>query len=311
MKTRILLASALLAVTGWAADLAGPVSGYLFHANSHSLRPVLGIPGASILGQPLDLGFETALVAVAPRQDYLLAAGTDGQLRLLRLDPRGAGTTAVETPHGAPDQIIFSPRGTAALFVKGRTVDVVTGAPGAATVARTLDLSSIAGAALAVSDDGAVTLALGTDGVYAAGASAEWARLAPGTAAAFAPGSHDAVVADRTARTVSIFTAVTEGGASRQVAGPDEGITAPVAVAFAGEGKVLAANGDNGTVTVLDTAAGTRAALNCACTPTGLTSFGGLFRLNEPGEGPLWLVDARAPEAALVFIPALVEGGLR
>ena len=66
------LALALSADRGWSAEarigqeksaseqpISGPVLGYVFDANAASLRPLLGIPGASHVGGPMALPFRS------------------------------------------------------------------------------------------------------------------------------------------------------------------------------------------------------------------------------------------------------------
>ena len=38
--------------------------------------------------------------------------------------------------------------------------------------------------------------------------------------------------------------------------------------------------------------------------PAGLFPMGNLFRLTEPGAGPLWLLDAGGGNPKMVFVPA-------
>ena len=80
--TLSLLILALLACPLAAADarLAGPVSGFFFDAGSHSLRPMIGVPGSSWLGDPLAAELDYA--AMAPNGKAALAARA-GRLYLI------------------------------------------------------------------------------------------------------------------------------------------------------------------------------------------------------------------------------------
>src|SRR5215831_9744405 len=49
------------------ARLSGPVIGFVFDGSARALRPILGIPGASLVGNPLDVGFALESGFVAPR----------------------------------------------------------------------------------------------------------------------------------------------------------------------------------------------------------------------------------------------------
>lgn len=297
--------AATAALAAWAGDISGPVAGYFFDAPSRSVRPVLGIPGASTIGQPLDLGFDAAVAAVAPAQDFLLAGGSDGRARLIRLSG-GFAAEAFDALHGAPERIVFSPRGAAAVLVNAGTLDVYTGLPGSPALARTLAVTA-SPAALAVSDDGEAVLAV-FDGVLSvAGAAAEWKTLASAgkaALAAFAPASRDAAVVSA-AGSVTLYSAVTDGGGTAVLTAPDRLVDTPVGVAFLAAGKVLVASGSARTVTILDTGGTAPASIPCGCSPTGLTAMGTLFRLNELADAPLWLLDAGADEPRLLFVPAL------
>jgi len=50
-------------------SLSGPVAGFIYDSPGHALRPVQGVPGASLIGDPINLGLDLAAAYVAPRQD--------------------------------------------------------------------------------------------------------------------------------------------------------------------------------------------------------------------------------------------------
>jgi len=300
---------ALGAAPAAAADIAGPVTGYVFDAPSHSVLPVLGIPGAATLGDPVSLGLDITYAAVAPGQDYLLAVGTDGQAWLVRPDAATAQAGRLDLLHGAPQRIVFSPRGSAALFLQDSTADVYTGLPGSPALARTLALRSLSpSSAFAVSDDGSAVLGATGDALSVAGPSAEWKAL-PGVgtdaSVAFSPGSSDAAVASRSANTVTLLRSPASGGERSAIAGPADGIAGPVGIAFTADGRILVANSDKGTVSILSPSGDAPAAVTCGCTPTGLSAMGRVFRLNDRTDAPIWLVDAGADQPRALFIPAL------
>jgi hypothetical protein len=56
-------------------------------------------------------------------------------------------------------------------------------------------------------------------------------------------------------------------------------------------------------VTVLDRATGDRKLAGCDCRIGTLAPMGTMFRLNEAGSGPLWVLDAAA-EPKVFFVPA-------
>src|ERR1041385_552780 len=103
-------------------QVAGPVTGYVFDPDAHGVRPVLGIPGASVFGDPLQFGFDVAFATIAPTADSALAVAGDGSIHLVRL-----GGTPGEVPlNGAsvkPERVVYSPSGTSvALIAAGRAL---------------------------------------------------------------------------------------------------------------------------------------------------------------------------------------------
>src|SRR5688572_25381611 len=83
--------------------LRGPVMGYVLDATGQAIRPVNGIPGSSLLGQPLALPFPVAAAAFSPRGDFALviSASDDRTAYVLRnlggapeIDPIEGGISA-------------------------------------------------------------------------------------------------------------------------------------------------------------------------------------------------------------------------
>jgi YVTN family beta-propeller protein len=78
-----------------------------------------------------------------------------------------------------------------------------------------------------------------------------------------------------------------------RLAGPEQGIASPVAVSLAGN-RAYVANAGSGTVAVIDVEATKSTTVACGCRPSTLAPLaGGALRLNEPGDGPLWVLDDR------------------
>lgn len=302
----ILLALLPFLAVAQTGGLSGPVLGYV--PESGALRPILGIPGAAVLGQPLALGFETALLSVAPRQDYALAVAAQGEVKIIPLSGDFAAR-AVEAALAAPDRVIFSPTGTAALLVRSSdsAAQVLTGLPDSPrTVA--LGLASLPDkpGALAVSDDGGsvLTAAAGSVFVIAPGGTA---RPLPAsgetTLMAFVPGSLDAFLAGP--GQVAVLTGIMGESAFRLLPAID-GLDTPVALATVPGGRAYVAG--SGMVARVDMDSGASAALPCSCVITGLAPLNGdaLFRLNELSADPLWLMEAATAQPRMLFVPPAV-----
>src|SRR5262245_40726626 len=66
-------ASAAQAEQGVPAELRGPVVGYVLDQNVKEIRPINGILGSSVLGEPLNLPFPVAAAAFSAQGDFALA----------------------------------------------------------------------------------------------------------------------------------------------------------------------------------------------------------------------------------------------
>jgi hypothetical protein len=208
----------------------------------------------------------------------------------------------------APQSVVFSPSGTAAALYAGSSVQVVTGLPDSAAIAASLTLQTPFDS-LALSDDGAVLLAASSDGVELFNGAADQGALTATTGSAllaFAPSSHDAAVVDRRGAGLVLFRNITAPVAPQPLAATDDAIQSASALAFSADGQqVLLATGQS--VATFDLAAGARGSIPCACSPARLARIGDLFRLNELGTDPLWLLDARPATAGVLFVPAMAS----
>ncbi len=316
----ILVAVAAAAALNAQDRLAGPVAGYVYDAGARALRPVVGIPGASLLGDALDLGYAVEAAQVAPRQDTALVVG-DGGARFVRLGASGAAALICEGLAAAPEGVAYSPSGSAAAVYAAGRVQIVAGLPDAPHIAGAVSIGAVqrrssrfavgrirlSALPLAVSDDGRYVLASSGGSIRLSGIAGEnFSVMEGGTGAliAFAPGGHDAAVAD--AAGVAVVRDVAGAGVRRVLASADPGARPAAGLAFSGDGrKLLLAAG--GSIAVFNVETGERGDIDCGCEATTLLPMGGWFRLNEAGAAPLWLLDVRTDEARVVFVPARAE----
>jgi hypothetical protein len=304
-------------------SIAGPSTGLVFDNSSHVLRAIRGIPGASLIADPVDFGFQPTWASASPSLDSALVADSNGVIHVFQLN----GVKPVEpTVDGLAkaQHVVFSPTGTAAALYGGGSVQMLKGLPGAPAIAGTLSLgkdhSSQAaaaslgktrrstGAPLAISDDGAYLMLVADGGLRVmslAGDNRKLADATAGTLAAFAPGGHDAAVMDPEAG-LALIHDIAGASVPQVLAGPAAHIGLPVAIAFSPDGKkIFIASAAARNITAVDVTTSASTTLACDCTPSGLVRMGSVFRLNELGAGPLWLLDANATDARLVFVPAM------
>ena len=305
---RVFVSVCLLACSfyGQAGKLARPSMGFVFDPSTHTLRRIEGIPGAAVVGSAVDFGFALSAACVAPRLDSAFVMGADGGVHLFRLTADAPRELAVDGIHAALPAF-YSPSGTAAALYSRGSVLVIKGLPDAPVVAATIRLRPNPRPqrplpfTLAVSDDGQYLL-YGAGGLIELfGVAGDRRQVASGpreVTAAFAPGGHDAVVIQRDKLT--LFHDIAGAATVRTF----PGIEMPSGAAFSPDGQklVVASMGLPSLITI-QVATGDRTELPCQCSPSTLTPMGSLFRLNELGTEPLWLLDT-ASDRALVFVPA-------
>lgn len=296
--------------------IAGPLSGYVFDRAARVLRPVVGVPGASVIGSPIDLGFAPAGVWVSPRLDSAIAAGADGSLHFLRLDSGSASERPFNGATAAPDSVTFSPSGSAAvLFARTKAV-IVTGLPDSPAVSATIDLgrdfalpprmAATRSVTTALSDDGSYLLRASGGTVTLFGAAGEHRALATGVDAAFAPAGHGAAVVDPSGAGIVVFDDAVAANGRKVLAAPDSQMTSSAGVAFSQDGRTLfLASPASQNVAAFDVASGNRQTIACQAAPATLVRMGSVFRLNELGTDPLWLLDTAPAQPQVVFVPAI------
>ncbi len=110
-------------------QIRGHVEGFVFDAPTHSIRPVVGMPGSARLGGPIVSGLEFG--SVAPRHSHGIGIRDGKWLSVSRL---GDGTESLvdlpELPR-TPEAVAWSGDGTVAAVysTRGHWIQVVTGLP--------------------------------------------------------------------------------------------------------------------------------------------------------------------------------------
>jgi hypothetical protein len=297
IRTLAIFATAALAAAQ-TGTLDVPTLGYIADS-AGAVRPIRGIPASATLGAPVGGG----LHAVAVRPAYALGIDDSGAAILVTAGGRRT------LPIGGATTVFLSPQGASAAIWRGATatLDIVTGLPDAPALLRSLPLES-APDGLAVSDDGSAVAVL------------ERSRRGFDTLSWIAGGNAPAVLhRARRIESIAMFDSgvlVAEPHAVELVSpsfGPQilaDGLDGVLSAAASTDGSRIAIGTASGAIEILDRAAGTRRTLRCACVPAALTPLRGnaVFRLNDPGDGPLWILDAGAVEPRLLFVAAPAGG---
>jgi DNA-binding beta-propeller fold protein YncE len=305
MRILVPLCLATCSLYGQAGQLAAPSTGFVFDQSTHALRQIQGIPGAALVGTPVDFGLAVTAAWVAPHLDSAFVLAADGQAHLFRLSANAPAAVAVDSL-GAPQSVVFSPSGTAAALYSPGSVQVIKGLPDAPAATAPIRLRPNPRSrrqlpeTLAISDDGAYLL-YSSGGpielIGVAGNNRQVMESGTGAVAAFAPGNHDAAIVNSTKLT--LYQDIAGAATERSFAG----IAAPSAMAYSPDSqKLLVASATGRAVTTIQVASGDISTLTCDCTPATLIPMGTVFRLNELGSGPLWLLDPSS-DRGLVFVP--------
>lgn len=219
---RFAIVFAVAAALAWGQSPAansGPMLGFVPGTLPWQLQPVLGIPGAAHLGNPVSLPNSVTKIYLAPGHAYAVAAqGSSAPAALVILRIAGVlqtnpSLTPLPGAFANPDAIAFSPTGESlALFSQAASsIQVYTGLPNSPRISQ--QISNVGSALkLAVSDDAqAVLISDGVGNAYAlAQNSAPVAvyHTVEIAAIAFLPQSHKAILCDPVAGTAAVGQAI-------------------------------------------------------------------------------------------------------
>jgi hypothetical protein len=301
----------------------GYTLGFVFDTRMSALRPLSGIPGATVLGAPLDSGGPIRKAYVAPRQNYAVALTDSGAVVVQFV----SGTDpAVVTPLGIDSAaaciVSLSPNGAAAALYSANEalIRIVTGLPGAPVLARSVPVGTVSGSIrlLAISNDAAVLIAVthdsnpdstSSDAVVIVDNDGNGQNLTNSThvsALQFAGDAHDLLLTDSSDDTLSIIQGLPDAAAYKVLADGSAGISGPVALNISLNGNLVVANGRTSNILLLDSGGVPIGTYPCQVAPTVLTRLNGntVFLLNIfSNNDPLWLFDGDSPTPRVMFVP--------
>jgi len=303
------------------AALRGPVSGFVVDSRSQMMRPINGIPGAALLGPPLETPFRLKRAVFSKNGDFALAvADDDGGVLLVRglRDPQPAATPLSVVMADPPWILLNATDSAAALYWDStRQLQILSGLPDRPTAGPAIDVSSLRGSVAAMALDAAGRCVLlgmadpAAGGVFAVCAAEPTAPRflasspAP-SAIACTNGESDAVIADRSLNQVMLLRNWQGSTEPLLIATASQGISTPVGLQLSGDEKQLfVANAGNNSITVLDlTGASPAKTLSMPAPPTRLERLSGkgVFLLNDGAAGPLFLLDETG-ENGIYFVP--------
>lgn len=290
-----------------------PVLGLAYDSSQSAIRPILGIPGAAVLGDAIDFGFPIVAAAISPRDNLALAVAHDQSTRVVQFQAGISSALKLDAAMASPSQIVFSPSGSAVILYQqaSRKLQLVTGLPGNPSVAD-LSLSGVPDPAdaTAVSDDGRLILLSSPDPT----AGQVWLLPTdgspqllpfPGSRLSFRPNSQDVLTAT-TAGDVYLVRDVTVSADYRQIYAGSGGTSNPVAVSFSPDGTLGYVAAASGILTVIDLASGASNTTDCRCVPAVLQpmSTASIFRISEISGASVILFEGSAATPRTWFVPA-------
>lgn len=284
-----------------------PEIGLVFDRQARGLRLLRGIPAAARLSARFDSP-DLSVAAVSAERRYAMAIeGETGDVVVVRL----AGRERLAGAIAGVRRVAVSPSGSSAVVYSeaAHVAQIFTGLPESPQMRRQIDLEE-APSRLAVSDDAGVLLAVvsrnGAQLVLSLPAERDPEILlaSPGIAGAeFLRGGRDAVIAEGNGAVWKARDA--SGPGLERIADERDGVADLTSLAISSDGSRIVAGMRSGAVTVWNLSSGVRVTVDCACDPSGLTRLrGSVFRLNDDGVVPLWLLDAEGAEARIFFVAA-------
>lgn len=318
MKKQVFLVSlffVLLSVPAW-AQLTGPTMGYIFDTSSLTIRPIRGIPGASLMGQAIPLDVKIRNAVFSRDNDYAIAATDAGEVMIIRGLSETPTTLVVPDIRTDGHVLALSPDGLYAAVYnseQGR-VDVVGGLPLNPSLRNEVDVTSLgqqALTALAVNRTGMV-LAAFSDGasgtLYSfAGASIRMiAAVGSVSGLRFEAAGDDAALVDRTLNQVLLIQNSSTAATPILIANGDDGIADPTGIFLSRDGKsAYVANSGAGTVTVISLAGGASRLVSCNCELSKVQEFqnDSVFAITDNTTQPIVVFDGSMTESRFFLVP--------
>jgi len=296
------------------STIAIPTLGWVFDGQAQAIRPIVGTLGAAIVGPQIDAGFPVATASIASQQGFaIVVSAEDQRVRTVTLRHNESVVREVKAADTAPDRIVLSPSGTAALlyFSRAGRVQVITGLPLDAAVEHEFSLSDreITPTGWAVSDDGDRSLFVTGAGMTSSVRVLD-ANLGMYIASfegssfvmSFFPDSHKALVVNQSSE---IFL-LEEGTPSHLGRTAGQAAVNPVAIQFSQKRTRAYIAYADGNIVEFDPAIGVARTASCNCRITDLHGLNdpSLFRITELSASPLLLVNMADSEPRIWFVPS-------
>jgi len=297
------------------SGLRTPLTGFVFDPQSHAVRPIMGLPGAAQLGEPLALPFTVRAAEFSSKGDYavvIAAAGAKASLvRNLSANPYIQNLNDAITKL---DRISLNESASTAVLYSAASnqLQFVSDLPDQPQLSAPISLNSIPGAvtALAVAARGQSALVAASDGTYGTVSEIRGAAAPKLLVSAYRPsavlyldGDRDIAYADAFSNQIMLVRDAQIEREVRVLASEADHVQTPVALRWA-DGALLVANTGSGNILRCDLGTGTNS--DSGPLPVAPVQLQGLlvsnmFVINAPGHGPLYIYSA--VDSSLLFVP--------
>lgn len=309
----VLILPALIAAQ---STMSSPVLGFVFDTSTAGLRPILGVPGAARLADPIPLGFAISDAVVSPQQDSALAViAEDRQLVGLEFSRSELRLHSLDGVRPGAGRIVFSPNGKSAAlyYAEDRSITVLAGLPANPAIVAYFDAATIPGTltALALHDDHATLLAGFSEGEIGSLFLFRPAQdptllsiLNYPSAIRFLHRGQSAVVSDRVSNNVYYVTDVFGSWQTVFLASEQDGISTPTDIELSADDNriVVAGNGSVTSIRLSDRSVQSYASEGAAL-ELHRTRGKSVFLLNRTLTDPLLIFDGDSEEPRIVVVP--------
>jgi hypothetical protein len=297
------------------SSINGPSLGFTSGRGGTAISPIIGIPGASTLGDFVQLNTYIRGAVIAPSQDYAIALRI-GDAQIVVIDLLAGQITPISAVNPDGFVIAISPSGSAASVYDSGSglIQIIVHPRQSAQVIQQFDASAIAGraSALAVSDDGAVVLAKFVDsegaGLWMMNSSGAVQRLPVDqpSAVAFFSNRQDAIVSDDATQSAVIIMDAGQTAVPVPLVSAIDGMAGFSSIAASADGgRVFLADAKSGNIATVDVQTGQFVVALCGCQPAGFYRLKGnsIFSLNEASQQPISVLDASSVQPRMLIIP--------
>lgn len=296
-------------------SVTGPVEALTFDPPTHSVRAVIGVPGASSFGPPLLDNLD--LASVAPGQNYGLIFH-DGQCFFaFGLNSKRIAETAIQNAQAHPQGIVWAAGGSLAILYSGsgNWFQTITGFPAAPIAGAVVDATPLGAALTAIAvDPSGKQIAVAVSGdhggaySYADGQFTRVASLSNPVSLSYSNDGQTLYALDLAVLQVTAITLSNDSFENFVLSGMSNPIAIQAAQDSSNRPVLYIAGGSDRSVRILDVSSGQVAAdLGLLFQPTGIAPFGAtsfVLAGRSQAANPLWLLSNSASPAAY-FVPAV------